>query len=191
MVVPIDIVNRFNRKTGKTALPDEVTNKGFWHRGAHVILVTPSGRVLIQKRNNHAIQRPGLLDIGAGGFVDVGELPEETAIREVAEETGIHLTSLDLIFLGTTRYNHRWKYNKGTKISRAILYNYVAVLPSEHVDILPQQGEVEWVGFIPARSALWLIHKGSLRRLGKLVSTYSYYRKLLKRALKYTNNSFS
>ena len=191
MIAPIDIVNRFNRKTGKTATPDQATDQGLWHRGAHVIVLTPSGRVLVQKRNNKAIQRPGLLDIGAGGFVDTEELPEETAIRETAEETGIRLTTLDLIFLGTSRYNHRWKYGKKPKISRAILYNYVAVLPSEHVTLSPQPDEVDWLGFIPAKSALWLIHKGSLRRLGKLVPTYSYYRKLLKRALKYTDAHFS
>lgn len=186
MTTPIDIINRFNHKTGKTALPDDATNRGLWHRGAHVILLTPSGRILVQRRNHSAIQRPGLLDFGAGGFVDAGELPEETAIRETAEETGIHISTLDLIFLGTTRYNHRWKFGKKPKISRAIIYNYVVVLPSEKVVTTPQKGEVEWIGFIPSRSALWLVHRGSLRRLGKLIPTYSYYRKLLKRALLYT-----
>ena len=190
MAAPIDIINRFNHKTGKTSSPEQAANKGLWHRGAHVILLTPSGRVLIQQRHKNAIQRPGLLDIGAGGFVDTGELPEETAVRETAEETGIQLTTLDLIFLGTTRYNHHWKYGKKLKISRAIIYNYVAILPSEQVNATPQSGEVEWVGFIPAKSALWLIHKGSLRRFGKLVPTYSYYRRLLGHALKYTGGNF-
>ena len=189
MATPIDIINRFNHKTGKATSPEEAMNKGLWHRGAHVIILTPSGRVLIQKRHKNTIQRPGLLDIGAGGFVDKGELPEETAIRETAEETGIQLTTLDLVFLGTTRYNHHWKYGKKSKISRAIIYNYVAILSSEQVKLNPQPGEVEWTGFIPAKSALWLIHKGSLRRLGKLVPTYSYYHKLLRQALKYTDSN--
>lgn len=187
MITPVDIINRFNHKTGKTALPDEVTDKGLWHRGAHVIILTSTGKVLIQKRSSQAIQRPGLLDIGVGGFVDTNELPEETAIRETAEETGITLSSFDLIFLGTSKYNHHWKYGKKHKISRAILYNYVAVLPNEKIATLIQKDEVEWIGFMPERSVVWLTRKGSLRHFGKLIPTYSYYRKLLKRALPYAH----
>ena len=189
MIAPVDIINRFNKKTGKVATPDQVTNRGLWHRGAHVIILTPSGHVLVQKRDPEAIQRPGLLDIGVGGFVDSGETPEQTAVREVFEETGIQITMLDLIFLGTSRYNHRWNFGKKRKITRAILYNYVAVLPSERNDVAPQLGEVAWLGFIPAKSALWLIHKGSLRQLGKLSGTYAYYRKWLKSALRYIDTT--
>jgi 8-oxo-dGTP pyrophosphatase MutT (NUDIX family) len=182
MLTPIDIVDRFNRPTGKTSNPDEASDKGLWHRGAHVIVLTPNGSVLIQKRAHDAIQRPSLVDIGAGGFVDTGEFPEQTAIRELQEETGITLTVNDLIFLGTTRYNHHWKSGKHAKLSRSIIYNYTALLPHEHNHVAAQTSETEWVGFIPAKSALWLLHRGRLIRYGRLIPTLAYYRKLFRKA---------
>jgi 8-oxo-dGTP pyrophosphatase MutT (NUDIX family) len=110
MLVPIDVVTRYNRPTGQKSNPEEATNQGYWHRGAHVFLITPSGRILVHKRSFSTIQRPGLIDIGVGGFVDSGELPEESAVREVKEETGLVIAPSDLLFMGTTRYNHRWKF---------------------------------------------------------------------------------
>jgi len=183
MLIPIDIVTKYNRPTGRKSNPEEATNKGLWHRGAHVFLVTPSGRILIQKRSSNAIQRPSLIDIGAGGFVDSGELPEQAAVREVKEETGLVITPGELIFLGTTRYNHRWKFGSQQKISRAIIYNYAVRLPHEHNTLTPETGEVEWIGFIPPRSAFWLIKKGSTRKLGRLSPIYSYYRRLVRQTL--------
>lgn len=183
MLSPIDIVDRFNRPTGKTSTPEKASNRGQWHRGAHVFVLTPSGNILVQKRSLTAMQRPGLVDLGAGGFVDSGEFPEETAVRELQEETGISVTSSDLIFLGTSRYNHRWKTgSRRSKITRAIIYNYAVRLPHDHNALIANPDEVTWVGFIPAKSALWLIIKKSSRQVGRLIPTYAYYRKWLRRA---------
>jgi 8-oxo-dGTP pyrophosphatase MutT (NUDIX family) len=190
MPIPIDIIDRYNRPTGKISDPEEATNRGYWHRGAHVFLLTPSGRVLIQKRSLNAIQRPGLLDIGVVGFVDSGELPEETAIREVKEETGLDITANDLIFMGTVRYNYRWKFGQKQKITRAIIYNYAVRLPYEHSHVIAEPEEVEWIGFIPPRSAQWLIRKGSSHRLGRLSPIYSYYRKMMRQAYRVLDERF-
>lgn len=190
MLIPIDVVTRYNRPTGRKSDPEEATNRGFWHRGAHAFIVTPSGRVLVQKRSVNAVQRPGLLDIGVGGFVDSGELPEETAVREVKEETGLDIATGDLIFMGTVRYNHRWKFRQRQKITRAIIYNYAVRLPHEHNYAVAQPGEVEWVGFIPPRSVLWLIRKGSSRRLGHLSPIYGYYRKMMRQSFRVLDERF-
>ncbi|HEU4715540.1 MAG TPA: NUDIX domain-containing protein [Candidatus Saccharimonadales bacterium] len=189
MLAPIDVVNSFNRPTGRISDPEEANNKGYWHRGAHAFIITPKGRILVQKRGLTTIQRPGMIDIGVGGFVDSGELPEQAAVREIKEETGLDVTPGELIFLGTTRYNHRWKFKNRQKITRAIIYNYAVRLPHEHNHVTPEQGEVEWVGFVPARSAFWLIrHKTS--RLGRLSTMYAYYRIMVGRAYRILDQHF-
>lgn len=190
MLAPIDIVTRYNRPTGRKSDPEEATNNGYWHRGAHAFLITPKGRILVQKRGLDTVQRPGLIDIGVGGFVDSGELPEQAAIREIKEETGLNVTTGELIFLGTTRYNRRWKSNDRQKISRAIIYNYAVRLPHEHNHVTPQPGEVAWVGFIPPRSAFWLIRHKAIRRIGRLSPMYAYYRIMVGRAYRILDERF-
>jgi 8-oxo-dGTP pyrophosphatase MutT (NUDIX family) len=61
------------------------------HMSAGVILVDPQGRVLMQLRDdNPKIMFPGHWGL-TGGAAHPGETPEQTARREVEEETGIAL----------------------------------------------------------------------------------------------------
>ena len=55
---------------------------------AAAVLLTENGKVLLVRRG--VSPRIGYWALPAG-FVDPGELPEETAVREVAEETGLHV----------------------------------------------------------------------------------------------------
>lgn len=185
MLRPIDIVTRDDKLAGKLSNPDDATNRGLWHRGVHAIIITPVGDILVQKRSKDAIQHPGMIDIGVGGFVDSSETPEHAIIREIKEETGLVVTQDQLVFLSKSRYNHRWRFKNRRKISRVILYNYAVRLSHSINHPAPQSTESEWVGFIPRRSALWLVHKGSLRRIGKLVPIIAYYRNLLKLTSKF------
>src|SRR6478672_13028680 len=56
-----------------------------------VTLVDPRGRVLMQERDEHAPVWPEMWCFPGGG-VDEGETPVDGAVRELAEETGVHLT---------------------------------------------------------------------------------------------------
>ncbi len=185
MLHPIDIVTRDNKLTGKISSPEEATNHGLWHRGVHAIIIAPNGNVLVQRRSKNAVQYPGMIDIGVGGFVDSHETPEHAIIREIKEETGLNIAQDQLVFLGKRRLNHRWNFRNKRKISRVILYNYAVRLSHSANHLTPQPDESEWVGFIPRRSALWLVHHGSLRRIGQLVPIITYYRNLLKQAAKF------
>ena len=52
-----------------------------------VAVIRSEGRVLLGRRSDEVVQ-PGLWSL-PGGFVDVGEHPEDALAREVAEETGM------------------------------------------------------------------------------------------------------
>lgn len=185
MLRPIDVITKDNRITGELSNPEDATNRGLWHRGAHGIIITPSGLVLVQKRALDAMQYPGMVDIGVGGFVDHGETPEEALIREIKEETGLSVRQDQLLFLGTTKYVRRWQFNKRQKVSRSILYTYAVRLDDDRNIVLPQPDEVAWVGFVPLKSALWLVHRGSLRRLGKLLPLQGYYRRTFRQIMRF------
>ncbi|WP_276530786.1 NUDIX hydrolase [Floricoccus penangensis] len=58
--------------------------------GSNIILENEDGHVLLQKRTNGSWGLPG-------GLMEIGESLEETAIREVYEETGLEVTDLKLV----------------------------------------------------------------------------------------------
>lgn len=60
--------------------------------GSIVIIVNEEGHILLQERHNHAWGLPG-------GIMELGESCEETARREVLEETGLTIGELELIHL--------------------------------------------------------------------------------------------
>jgi 8-oxo-dGTP diphosphatase len=71
--------------------------------GAGIILVTKKGKVLILKKANNAWGFPG-------GKPDEHESPDETAIRETEEETGVRVANLNSKPL-KIKYNNRTYYS--------------------------------------------------------------------------------
>jgi 8-oxo-dGTP pyrophosphatase MutT (NUDIX family) len=76
----------------------EVYARSLWHASAGVVLRSGDGRrVYVHRRADTKAVMPGLWDCVAGGVVDAGEDPYDTARRELAEElgvTGVSLTPL-------------------------------------------------------------------------------------------------
>ena len=72
----------------------EVEREVVRHPGAAVLLpVTGDGRVILIRQFRYAAGET-LLEVPAG-TIDPGETPEQTAVRELVEETGYHAGKLE------------------------------------------------------------------------------------------------
>ncbi len=69
--------------------------ENLWHAASSVVLRDPLGRVYLHRRTTTKDVYPGLLDFAAGGVVLAGEDPRVGALREVAEELGVHGVPLE------------------------------------------------------------------------------------------------
>lgn len=89
------------RSTGMKKSRKLVHQDQEWHCSAHVWIVDPEKRlVLLQKRSAAKDTFPGRYDISAAGHLEAdGAEPQETAVREVAEELGLTIKPEDLEFV--------------------------------------------------------------------------------------------
>jgi 8-oxo-dGTP pyrophosphatase MutT (NUDIX family) len=76
-----------------------VERAGFRHLGmmshaVHIHGFLPQGDLWCGRRSDHKATDPGLLDNLAAGGLTAGERPLTTAVRELAEEAGLHLSDL-------------------------------------------------------------------------------------------------
>lgn len=77
-----------------------------WHRVAQCWVIGGSEeglRVYLQRRSFEKKSHPGRYDIAAGGHVSAGEEPRTAMVREIAEETGLHITEDKLVHIGEYR----------------------------------------------------------------------------------------
>jgi len=78
---------------------DNIHRQGLLHREVNVWIFNDNNEILFQRRGQNKDTFPGLLDASAGGHVEIGQNYDETAIKELAEETGIVAAPSDLILL--------------------------------------------------------------------------------------------
>lgn len=84
----LDIVNTNDLVIGREAR-SVVHRRGDWHRGVHVFLFAPDGRLLVQKRSADRVSFPSALDGSVSEHVRAGESYYEAAIRGIREELGV------------------------------------------------------------------------------------------------------
>jgi len=84
----LDIVNDEDQIT-RQEMRSIVHQLGLQHRGAHVFLFTPDGKMLVQKRSADRSASPSALDCSVSEHVKAGESYLEAAVRGMKEEMGV------------------------------------------------------------------------------------------------------
>jgi len=84
-----DVVDEQDQVIGN-APRAEVHARGLRHRATHVLVFNKRGDVLLQQRSALKDAHPGLWSASASGHLDAGEDYPASAVRELAEEMGIH-----------------------------------------------------------------------------------------------------
>ncbi len=77
---------------------NEVHEKGYWHRNAHVWLVNDSQEILSHKRSMLKDSNPGKWESFFGGHFGPGVEYRDAAIKELGEELGLQVDDKNLLF---------------------------------------------------------------------------------------------
>jgi 16S rRNA (adenine1518-N6/adenine1519-N6)-dimethyltransferase len=89
----LDVVDEADRVTGQ-APRSTVHELGLLHRGVHVLLLSPNGDLLVQKRSAQRRQYASLLDCSTSEHVKAGESYEQAAGRGLLEELHLQVPEL-------------------------------------------------------------------------------------------------
>ena len=95
----IDVFDGTGRCVGQVPRSRAHGDNTLLHHAAHVLVFSPDGRLLLQKRALTKRIQPGKWDASVGGHLAVGEDFEKGARREMAEELGLpRETPLEFLF---------------------------------------------------------------------------------------------
>jgi len=105
------------------------------------------------------------------GLVDPGEKPDQTAIREVLEETG--LEAVLIAKLGDTKYVYVRSWGDGERVFKIVSF-YLLRYESGEIGVIRPEMKIE------VRRALWMPLEEAARKLA-----YSGEKEMVKRAVTY------
>ena len=103
-----DVLNDKGQFTGESKTIEEVHRLGLWHRTVHVWIVNSQNELLIQKRSVQMQFCPNLWDISSAGHIEAGQSSVGTAVKEIEEELGLHLSQSDLKRIFTVVQQFEW-----------------------------------------------------------------------------------
>ena len=95
-----DLMDRTGRRTGQKHLRGEPLPPDLRHVVVSIWAVSREGKLLTTLRAAEKESWPGVWE-NTGGSVLAGECPEEAAVRELYEETGLRVTADELVYLQT------------------------------------------------------------------------------------------
>ena len=148
----LDICDENGEPTGQTVARDIAHRDGILHRTAHVWVVRNvdgEWQILLQKRSMDKESFPGLYDTSSAGHIPAGSESVDSALREVAEELGIHAAADQLELIGHFRNQYakvfHGKLFRDNEYSRVYLYRE----PVDINSLTLQKSEVDEVRWFP------------------------------------------
>lgn len=132
-----DAYDKYGNKLGFDQFRDEPIPEGVYHIVVEIYAITDNNEVLITQRHPN---KPWALKWEiTGGSTLKGETPEQGAIRELKEETGIEVTDSDLNFVYSYIY----------KNVPSIYKCFVVFINKEKTKIQLQEGETVDYRYLP------------------------------------------
>ncbi len=154
----------FQPLTPSIASIQEVHERGLWHQTFACWVVNPlKGSVILQLRGPRNRIDPGSLDASASGHLATGERPED-GFRELQEELGMSIPSIDRLYLG----NFRNIAIRGSYINHEFCHVFLARSDATLQSLTLQQGEVSGAFEVNIEDAIqFFAHKSSqLKAIG-------------------------
>jgi len=141
-----EVFNANGTPANRTEERGIVHARGLWHRTVHVWLYRCPHALLFQKRGKNKDSHPGLWDVSAAGHMEVGEDPEQAAVREVKEELGFAINTELLEYIETT--SRTMVSNSGTFIDNEFSFVYLYKFTGQQSELSPYPEELDEIRFM-------------------------------------------
>ncbi|MBR6988092.1 MAG: NUDIX hydrolase [Clostridiales bacterium] len=141
-----DLYDREGNKTDGTWERKHGNNndlpEGRYHLVCDILVKHTDGSYLLTKRHPDKDICPGFWEPGAGGAAQQGEGPEECALRELFEETGLKADCLEFVSRSVSDFSH------------SIYFSYLAIVSSDKDSVVLQEGETTDYKWVDAKGLL-------------------------------------
>lgn len=143
----IDILDAHGVQTGVVKSKKVVHQQGLWHRTVHLWIITPDGKLLLQRCGPNMDTQPNCWDISSAGHISAGESSLNGAEREL-EELGLHITANQLECLGTI-HGKKSIHQNGTYINCEYQDVFLIVRDISVKELQMQRSEVSELQLMP------------------------------------------
>lgn len=167
----VEILTEDGTFTGKQELKSIAHKHGMCHGISAVALINKNGKLLIQKRASTKKNEPNKWDLSGAGHMDVGERPQEAAIRELYEELGVKVQEKELKLIDT--YLNKVQLDSETFINH---FTYLFILEKDISlkNIVMKKSEVSNIMLVDKQQYCKLLKAGDMvmgfRYCGKLLN---------------------
>ena len=167
----VNILNENGSMTGEKTSKFNAHKKGICH-GISAVAIISDGKLLIQKRSTKKKDEANKWDLSSAGHINVGETPEDAAIREASEELGIKLEKDELKLIDT--YLNKVKLKEDIYINH-FTYLFVTQKNINIDDIIMQESEVSEIKFVNKAEYINMINNGDMVNAIKYCGKLLYY----------------